>query len=179
MSAKQETNLEIERKFLIRRPEDGTLAAREGAVRYEIEQIYLPRDQSSESARIRKRVCGGTAEYFHTVKKRLSDLTRVEEEKSIAPEVYEAYRRLAGDTPMIITKTRWCIPHGKQTVEIDIYPFWRRLAVAEVELEDEKEEVALPEFIHVFREITGEKKYLNRTMAAELLRCGNIPEETI
>ena len=68
-------------------------------------------------------------------------------------------------------KTRVCVPHGDHLLEIDIYPFWKKQAVLEVELESEDTPLTLPPYITVLREVTGEKAYKNRALAA------HIPEE--
>ena len=49
--------------------------------------------------------------------------------------------------------------------EIDIYPFWKKQAICEVETETEDEYYTLPDFIEVIREVTEDKSYTNRSMA--------------
>ena len=65
-------------------------------------------------------------------------------------------------------KTRWCIPFGSHVQEIDLYPFWSDQAVLEVELQSEEEEFLLPPEIRVIREVTGDPRYLNSSLAREL-----------
>lgn len=172
-----EQHYEIERKYLIKRPDVAELNSFPGAVRYEIEQIYLPRDSEGNSPRIRRRICNGVIECFYTVKRRINALKRVEDEKRIEPEVYDALRRTAGERPVAISKTRYCLPYNGRVVEIDIYPFWEKTAVAEVEMESEDEEVLLPDIINVIRDVTGEKRFLNRDMAKELFETGRVAED--
>ena len=171
MSNKNTTHLEIERKFLIKYPSEAKLQAVPGAVRYEIEQVYLPVD----GERIRMRRQGKTIEYFHTSKKDLTDLTRVEDERIISEVEYRALLSGAGEKPPRIEKVRWCIPHGKLTVEVDIYPFWHKVAVAEIELDSKRAEYSFPDFISVLREVTHDKSFTNCSLA-EALRDGKITE---
>ena len=166
--------LEIERKFLIVRPDEAVLERIPCAYKYDIEQMYLP-----SGARIRKRVGDGKAEYFYTVKQRVSDVTRIEREHTISEDEYRAYAREAGDVPSAISKTRWCLPCGKHVAEVDIYAFWQRVAVVEVELSHEDEEFELPSEITVLREVTGESAYLNKTMAYEIKKNGYVKEPQI
>ena len=166
--------LEIERKFLIARPDESVLSRIDGAYKYEIEQIYLP-----SGARIRKRVCNGEAEYFYTVKQRISDVTRIEHEHLISEDEYKMLAREAGNESAVISKTRWCLPCGEHVAEADIYDFWERVAVVEVELEREDEELELPSVLCVLREVTGEREYLNKAMAFEIRTNGYIKEPEI
>lgn len=167
--------LEIERKFLIRRPDESVLAQIPGAVKYEIEQIYLPENAEGERPRIRRRVGPRGVECFYTVKRKITAVTRVEQEHSISPEQYAVLAVL--ERPMVIRKTRWCLPAGNHTAEVDIYHFWQSTAVVEVELGNEQEEFELPAELSVIREVTGEARFLNRDMAHELLRTGRVKEE--
>ena len=166
--------LEIERKYLIVRPDEAMLERIPGAYKYDIEQIYLP-----SGARIRKRVRDGKAEYFYTVKQRISDVTRIEREHTISEDEYRAFAREAGDPPAIISKTRWCLPCGEHVAEVDIYAFWQSVAVVEVELTHEDERFALASEITVLREVTGESAYLNKTMAYEIMKNGYVKEPEI
>ena len=45
---------------------------------------------------------------------------------------------------MTIHKVRYCLPEGGLVFEIDVYPFWRRLAVMEVELQREEQSFTVP-----------------------------------
>jgi CYTH domain-containing protein len=168
------SHLEIERKYLIERPDEALLSGIPGARRYEIEQIYLP-DNGDDTRRIRMRRCGVTTEHFYTIKKAVSNLTRVEVENSITEAEYNELKAQAGLNPMRIEKVRWCVPHGSLVIEIDIYPFWKKTAVSEIELEREDSRVSFPDFIHVIREVTHEGEYTNKALAAAL-RGGKISE---
>lgn len=168
------SHLEIERKYLIERPDEVLLSGISHARRYEIEQIYLP-DSGDDTRRIRMRRCGITSEYFYTIKKAVSNLTRVEVENNITEAEYNELKTQAGLNPMRIEKIRWCVPHGSLVIEIDIYPFWAKTAVAEIELEHEDSRVSFPDFIRVIREVTHEGKYTNKAIAAAL-RGGRISE---
>lgn len=166
--------LEIERKYLIVCPDEAMLERIPGAYKYDIEQIYLP-----SGARIRKRVRDGKAEYFYTVKQRVSDVTRIEREHTISEDEYRELAREAGDAPAFISKTRWCLPCGEHVAEVDIYAFWQRVAVVEVELSGEDERFELPSEITVLREVTGESAYLNKSMAYEIQKNGYVKEPEI
>lgn len=156
--------LEIERKFLIACPSLSWLEQQPGARKVEIEQTYLCSDSDS-SRRVRLWREAGELHCFRTVKRSISDTTRIEEEDEITPEEYDALLREADPARCPIRKTRWCLPYEGHVLEIDIYPFWSRQAVLECELEREDEVFALPPELEVLREVTGDRRYLNSTLA--------------
>ena len=96
--------LEIERKYLIRRPDEEALRALCSSV-YEIEQTYL-RSQEGVTARVRRRV-GEREEFFHTEKERRSDRTCVERERQIDHAEYERLLLQRAEDALTIQKTRY------------------------------------------------------------------------
>ena len=156
--------LEIEHKYLIAYPDREELLKLEGAETAMISQTYLETDDGS-TERVRRWEQAGKVSYYHTVKRRISDLTHLEEEVLITREEYENLlaRRKAGTVP--VEKERIILPHAGHEVEVDIYPFWTDRAVAEVEVSDEDEQVRLPEILKVIREVTGERRYKNAALA--------------
>ena len=164
--------LEIERKFLIRMPDPGRLA-RESERRISITQIYLNNTENVHSRRVRlSRWEGGEARYYNE-KVRLTDRTRIEREREIGPEEWDALLAEADPDRRVIEKTRWCVPCGGHTVEVDVFPFWDDRAFCEVELASEDEAFELPDWIAVVREVTADPRYTNYALAL------SIPEESI
>ncbi len=157
---------EIERKFLIAYPDVGILS--EKAVRrLEMVQTYLTA-ADGESSRVRKIKENGTVTYIKTVKQRISDIKRLETESEITMDEYTALLKTADPARRPIEKVRYCIPHEKHVLEIDIFPFWQDKAFLEVELTDEAEEVSLPPEFHILREVTADRRYTNAALALEL-----------
>ena len=107
--------LEIERKFLIRRPAEELLRQHSSGW-LDMEQIYLTRRQRGENRRIRCSVRDGEARYHYNEKIRLSSVTRIEREWEISEEEYAALWREADPECAVITKRRWLIPHGELIV---------------------------------------------------------------
>lgn len=132
--------LEIERKFLIEMPERAVLDR--CPTRWEIWQTYLLAPPGI-SARVRRRV-GETEQFFHTEKLRRTDRTCVEREREITRAEYETLLRQQDPDRVTIHKERYCLPEGGLVFEIDVYPFWRRLAVMEVELQREDQGFTVP-----------------------------------
>lgn len=159
--------LEIERKFLIEYPDPVWLERQPGSRRVEIIQTYLLSDGSS-TRRVRSWTEAGRTVYIRTCKRRLSDRTRVEVEDELTQADYLALLSQADPARHPLEKTRWCIPFDSHVLEIDLYPFWNDQAVLEVELQSEGEEFLLPPEIRVIREVTGDPRYLNSSLAREL-----------
>ncbi|MBQ2896520.1 MAG: FAD-dependent oxidoreductase [Oscillospiraceae bacterium] len=159
--------LEIERKFLIRRPTEAQLA-QYSQTRAQLRQIYLKKDEKGESRRIRESRCGESVTYTYTEKERLSDRTRIEREREITAEEFAALSREADPDRRPIEKERCCIRLDGHTLEVDVFPFWARQAFCEVELRSEDETFALPDWMEVIREVTDDRRYTNSALAKEL-----------
>ena len=154
--------LEIERKYLIAYPDLEQLQALCAAV-YEMEQTYL-HAAPGVTARVRRRV-GEREEFFHTEKVRISDRTAVERERQITREEYERLLQTREEKAMTVSKRRYCLPYGGLLFEIDVYPFWQKVAVMEVELSAEDQYVELPPQITVIREVTDDYRMKNAALA--------------
>ncbi len=157
---------EIERRYLIRMPDQEYLA--EQASPSQIEQTYLLPPEPWITARVRRRGREGAWTYTHTEKSRLSHLSRIENEREISEEEYRALLQQADPERMVIRKTRWVLPWRGQRFEIDVYPFWTDRALMEIELENEKQEVELPPRIRLLREVTDDGRYNNSALSKEI-----------
>lgn len=155
---------EIERKYLIEYPDLNIL---ENYPKSDIAQTYLKTNDGMTS-RVRKRTSGGVTKYIFTEKKRITDVKCIENERELSAVEYEELLKLADTERRTVIKTRYCVPYNGRVVEVDIYPFWSDRAIAEVEMESENEEVCLPDFIKVIRDVTAEKAYKNASIAKKI-----------
>ncbi|MBQ1258801.1 MAG: hypothetical protein IIX97_01690 [Clostridia bacterium] len=154
---------EIERKYLIKYPDLELLGKKSFSVK-EIVQTYLSSEKGIDR-RVRSSRENGTVTYTFTEKRKITDLTRFEDEREISREEYEALLTTADVDFDPIYKTRYCIESGERVAEVDVYKDVSDFAICEVELCDENESVTLPDCITLIREVSGEKKYTNRYMA--------------
>ncbi|MBO4331157.1 MAG: hypothetical protein J5827_03690 [Oscillospiraceae bacterium] len=159
--------LETERKFLIAMP-DPELLDRLGFSRISITQTYLLCRDEGVSSRVRRSVENGLTSYTATEKRRITDITRVEAERSISAEEYGRLLALADPSLKVIEKLRRTAEYDGLLLEIDIYPFWSDRAILETELPFADRPVRLPEYIRVIREVSSDKRYTNRSLAAEV-----------
>lgn len=155
---------EIERKFLIEYPDLKWLEANPACRRVEIIQTYLKSDNGDE-IRVRQRGSDGNYVYFQTIKRRVSDVKRVEIERRLSQSEYLKLLMEADTTKRQIRKNRYCLTYENQYFEIDVYPFWNDKAIVEIELCDEETQIVFPEQIKVIKEVTDDDSYKNASLA--------------
>jgi len=145
---------EIERKFLVK---DDTWRGQDVGKRYR--QGYL---STVKERTVRVRTVGDKG--FITVKGITVGATRAEYEYAIPlADANEILDKLC-ERPLI-EKTRYCIPQGALLWEIDEFEGENRgLVMAEIELKDEKQIVALPGWTG--QEVTGDPRYFNANLVA-------------
>ena len=114
---------------------------------------------------MRQRGIGGNYIYFQTVKRKVSDVKRVEIERRLSQAEYLKLLMEADTTRRQIRKTRYCLTYENQYFEIDLYPFWNDKAIAEIELSDENTSIVFPEQIKVIKEVTDDDAYKNAALA--------------
>jgi len=160
--------LEIERRFLVDPISASRICEHIKVAKVPIEQCYL---KSAKDGHVRVRRWGdqGSASYYRTIKRRISEGTRTETESSISPrEYFGAIQNEKDERFEIIQKIRHCFIWQNQYFELDIFtePEWcRGIAILEIELTNFNDEVLLPPFININSEITGNKKLGNRELA--------------
>ena len=155
---------EIERKFLIEYPDLKELDVMPNCRKVEIIQTYL-KSEKNEEIRVRQRGESGHYIYFKTVKKKISDVKRIETEHRITGEEYLMLLMEADTTKRQIRKTRYCLLYENRYFEIDIYPFWSDKAIMEIELRDENERIVFPKNIKIIKEVTDDESYKNASLA--------------
>ena len=155
---------EIERKYLIAYPDMQWLESYPSRRRIDIIQTYL-RSTEDEEIRVRQRGVDGHYVYYQTIKRKISNLKRIETERRLSQEEYLNLLREADPTKRPIHKTRYCLTYEKQYFEIDVYPFWSDQAIAEIELPTEDTPVCFPEQIRVIREVTDDVSFKNASLA--------------
>jgi len=155
---------EIERKFLIEYPNINLLEKLPNCKKVDIIQTYLTSNLGSEM-RIRQRGENGNYTYTKTIKKQISDIKRLELETRITKDEYLSLLLESDTQKHQIRKTRYCLMHKNQYFEIDIYPNWKDKAIMELELSSENQKIEFPKEIKVIKEVTGDEKYFNSSLA--------------
>ncbi len=155
------TPIETERKFLIKLPSEEQLKAHQ-TVKSHIVQTYLKRTDPEVERRVRQRGINGEFSYYYTEKKKLSDCSRDEVERRITKDEYLS---LLVEGIATVRKDRYCFFYENQYFELDVYPDWENEAILEIELTSEGQEVKLPCWLDVIKEVTGDDRYKNANLA--------------
>jgi len=158
--------VEIERKYIIKMPDIALLARQSGFSKSEILQIYLPAEKG-ETRRVRRRVFDNTTICTETKKIRIDNMSATEIEREISSLEFEEFARNIKQGTIPIEKIRITFNYDGQLFEIDIYPQWKNTAIMETELENREQQVKIPSFINILREVTGEKEYSNAAMSRD------------
>lgn len=155
---------EIERKYLIAYPEPSVLERCECS---DIVQTYLVGEKGS-SERVRARSDDRGCVYTHTVKIKLSDMRRVENECVVDEQEYRQLLERRDASRRVIEKKRCCLEYKSQIFEIDIFPFWSDRALMEIELTDESDSIDLPPCVRIIKDVTADGRYTNSALALEI-----------
>ena len=157
--------MEIERKYLIARPDLHALEQLPNCERVEIIQTYLKSEDPDEELRIRQRGSNGSYVYYRTFKRKTSGIGRIEIEERLSQEEYLDLMMTADPAFRPIHKDRYCLSENGLYYEIDIFPDWKDRAVMEIELHSENQEITFPDGIEVIREVTGDPAFSNHELA--------------
>ena len=155
---------EIEKKYLISYPDESVLAQCRCS---EISQTYLKGEEGT-TERVRRRADENGCVYTHTVKRKLSDMRRIENESEISEEEYNELLRRRDEARRVIEKKRCVLDYKNQLFEIDLFPFWNDRAYMEIELTDESDSIELPPFVHIIKDVTADDRYNNSSLAVEI-----------
>lgn len=162
------SGLEIERKFLVKTNDYKRLATSSSRIC----QGYIC-SQRGRTVRVRIRDGRG----YLTIKgpSDIGGLARYEFEKEISLD--EAQHLMKFCEPGVIDKTRYLVPSGKHTFEVDeFYGENAGLIMAEVELASEDEAFEKPAFIG--QEVTGDRRYYNSCLLKNPFTSWNAETKT-
>ena len=157
-------HIETERKYIVRLPDFEALASLPGYSKSDIEQIYLP-SEPGQTRRIRRRTHTDKTVYTKTVKTRISPMSAYEDEHEITEEEYMELRKGRDRSHHVVNKQRYTFIYKNTLFELDVYPFWKRTCLLECELRNEKVIVELPPFLRIVKDVTGERRYSNASIA--------------
>ncbi len=156
MSAAREAHREIERKFLVRQLPEQLARFRHA----ELWQGYLAIAPGGVQVRLRK-----AGDAYSLTYKRGRGNAREEREIELTPEQFAVlWPATEGKR---LTKTRYDVPLGEHTVEIDIYGGKHTgLVVAEVEFADERSarEFQAPDWLG--KDVSHDRRYSNQLLAS-------------
>lgn len=156
-------SLEIEKKFLIEKPEIEKLENMPLCKGVDITQVYL-KSEPGCGRRIRNR--GGCC--YYTEKRKLESGIREEIERKISLDEYKALLNEADEFCAPVVKKRYCLVYKGKYFELDVFSFMEKEAFLEIELKSVDEEFELPPFVKVIADVTDNKEYTNLALAKKL-----------
>mgnify|MGYP001853572773 FL=1 len=156
--------VEIERKFLIVKPDFNYIISNYDAKHYKIVQDYLISENNIER-RVRKIFKPDGCNYYYTEKRNISDIKRFEVERKISEKEYLTYLEFKDPNFKTIEKERFYFVYKNQYFELDNYSFMPDTAILELEMANENQTAIIPEFIDVLKEVTFNPKYKNYNLA--------------
>ena len=151
------------RKYLIAMPDMAAFAREHRAAAIDMTQTYLVLTNPSIERRVRMQKNGAETLYFYTEKHLMPDGAKWDTERPISEKQYEKYLLEQDKALTPVRKTKYRFISGDHRCEIDVYPFCTDRAILFSYGEDA---AVLPEDIVVLREVTGERAYKNRALAA-------------
>ncbi len=156
---------EVERRFLLRRPPDFSLPPLTKSRCADIRQTYLY-DSSSGQSRIR-RLTSGNRTWYTWTRKQGSGLVRAEEEVTITLEQYQRLMACRDNGRQAVVKRRHYFVDANRYYELDevMEPAARACWLLELELDDPADNLSLPPFLEVDREVTDTPHYSNSAIA--------------
>lgn len=154
------------RSFLIEYPDIELLESLSNCEKVEIIQTYLFYPDKDGEKRVRQRGADGHYTYYMTTKRDVSKHQRLKLEQRLTEKQYLKLLMDADMNYRQIRKTRYCLTYANQYFEIDVFPFWKDKAIAQLEWNNEGDTpIHFPEFLHVICEVTDEEEYKNRSLA--------------
>ena len=131
----------------------------------EITQTYLSADPGVE-VRLRRRTWNGKTVIIHHTRTRISATEQIETERPISNNLYRSLMKQADPYRTTIRKNRKSFVWKGQSFELDTYKEpCRGLQILECKGVPSLPEDKFPPFIHVVKDITGNKDYYNYNMA--------------
>lgn len=130
-----------------------------------ITQDYL---RSAEDFRVRARADKEGTSYYYTEKRRISAGVSIEIERVIGEREYLELLKQRDPDLQTITKRRLCFFYESQFIEVDTFESPETIAglcLMEIEQTDSSKDPLLPSFVKVISNVTGDEKYLNRSLA--------------
>ena len=158
--------LDIQKKYLIKRPD---LKILEKFVNFEIIDIlqyYLISLNPKEEIRIRQWGQDNNYMYYYSKKTSINDKQRIETKRHITLKEFTNYLKDIDTKIPVLKKKRICFIYEYQYFEIDIFEFSSELELLEIKFTNMSTDIRLPEFVEVIKDVTDDENYRNYNLAS-------------
>ena len=156
-----------ERKFLIRYADGNTLSVYQ-PVEQTITQTYLLGNNSGYERRARKVTSNGSTAYYFTEKQPVSPIERIERERMLTQKEYVKLIEEVDPAFGSITKRRFCFLYQDQYMTVDTYAGSSDLAILDVQIDDQTQEIQFPPELEIVREVTEDVRYHGHMISRNL-----------
>ena len=159
---------ETERQFLVSNCDELFRETNIALNQIQIEQTYL-NSNGADERRVRRRMMDTWPIYYYAQKRPVAHGQRIQTEKVISAESYRTYLQHDRDHALeTIFKTRTCFVYENQYFELDEFlQRLRGLILLELEVASMDQEIFLPPFIKIEREVTGDSDFSNSNLARD------------
>ncbi len=164
--------LEIERRFLVKSDfAEYNLPKLLKFEKYTICQIYLNKPEGFKGSRRIRHAWqeNKTSQFYFTEKTPTKSLiTKIEKEREISKKEYQVLLKKADPQRDTILKHRLYFIWKNQKFELDFFLEPKRitsLVILEIELQDPKQKVTLPDFLPIMTEITNSPDLSNSNLS--------------
>jgi CYTH domain-containing protein len=131
------------------------------------------KDGEAQCARIRKTIFGLkddlNVRYDFNQKQFVEAGVSKEKEVEISKEKYEEFLKDKNKDQIILSKTRFVFKYKDQVFELDLFkePL-NGLAILELELKKKDQQIFLPPFLKVIKNVTGNSRFNNFNLASTI-----------
>lgn len=154
--------IENKRRFLVKLPTDEELSKAGKITKTSIMQMYLDSDDPTLERRVRQLGDGQSFTYYYTEKRDISGTSRAKSGRKISQKEYVSFLM---NGKKRVRKDRYCFVYNNQYFKLDIYPDWTREAILQIEATSENQNVELPDWVNLIREVTDDPVYKNKNLA--------------
>lgn len=159
-----ERPIEVSKKYLVEINDELISKLKETASKVHIVQHYL-KSQSGNERRIRRREKEGNTIYYYSDATMLTPNTRIKKDRIISESQYQDYAMDIDPSVGIIDKERYSFYHNGRFFKLDIFSFDQSKALLSVQIPDESEEIVVPDYFNVVKEVTDILNYKNYYLA--------------
>ena len=150
-----------ERKYIV----ELTGAMPTDCIESHIQQTYLTAEPGCE-VRLRRRTSGANTLNIHTTRRRVSQTEELVTERQVTNALYESLLQQADPYRHTVSKRRRSFIHQGQFFELDTYEgSLEGLVILETKGIASHDDLRLPPFLRIVRDITGDTDYYNYNLA--------------
>ena len=129
-----------------------------------ITQHYLESLNNTER-RIRKRVRNDSVLYSYSEANYLSTQERIKTDRVLSERQYFDLLAEKDQNLNVIDKERYSFINGDRFYKLDVFDFDKTKGILSVQLPSKEEEVLLPDYVHVIKEVSDDVNYKNYYLA--------------